>query len=153
MSFPFYPNRKIKNHFISLREEVSGQRPSSATCNSVSLLVFSPPFSSSSTGFRESGLQEADEDERGQGTSAKRKRMVSEAGGENDVERWVMRRQRLRASRDEEAVKRKRTVFVGNLPISCTKKVSLSWPVFSSSFRLAKFVTAGCFYAIGLDKS
>uniref|UniRef100_A0A3B4WBR9 RNA binding motif protein 34 n=1 Tax=Seriola lalandi dorsalis TaxID=1841481 RepID=A0A3B4WBR9_SERLL len=74
---------------------------------------------------RESGLQEADDDERGQETSVKkkkRKRKASELGGEKDVEHWVMKRQRLKASREEEAVKSKRTVFVGNLPISCTKK-------------------------------
>lgn len=53
----------------------------------------------------------------------KKKRKASEAGVENDVEHWVMKRQRLKASREEEAVKRKRTVFVGNLPVSCTKKV------------------------------
>ncbi|XP_018540336.1 RNA-binding protein 34 [Lates calcarifer] len=76
---------------------------------------------------RESSLQEADEDERGRQASVKqqqqkKKRKASEAGVENDVEHWVMKRQRLKASREEEAVKRKRTVFVGNLPVSCTKK-------------------------------
>ncbi|KAK2817581.1 hypothetical protein Q5P01_025772 [Channa striata] len=72
---------------------------------------------------RESSLQNADEDEQGQKTSVKkRKRVASDAAGENDVEHWVMKRQRLKANREEEAVKRKRTVFVGNLPISCTKK-------------------------------
>ncbi|XP_040891368.1 RNA-binding protein 34 [Toxotes jaculatrix] len=73
---------------------------------------------------RESSLQTADEEERGQETPVKKKkkRKASESGGENDVERWVMKRQRLKASKEEEAVKRKRTVFVGNLPISCTKK-------------------------------
>lgn len=80
-----------------------------------------------SGGFRESSLQNADEDEQGQETSLKkkRKRKVSETGRENDVERWVMKRQRLKATREEEAIKRKRTVFVGNLPVSCTKKVLL----------------------------
>uniref|UniRef100_A0A3B4WHM7 RNA binding motif protein 34 n=1 Tax=Seriola lalandi dorsalis TaxID=1841481 RepID=A0A3B4WHM7_SERLL len=97
-------------------------------CDSVSSHV-SPSSSSSAAGFRESGLQEADDDERGQETSVKkkkRKRKASELGGEKDVEHWVMKRQRLKASREEEAVKSKRTVFVGNLPISCTKKVMLS---------------------------
>ncbi|XP_026179694.1 RNA-binding protein 34 [Mastacembelus armatus] len=69
---------------------------------------------------RESSLQNADEDERGQDTSVKRKRKGP--GEENDVEHWVRKRQRLKAGRQEEAAKRKRTVFVGNLPISCTKK-------------------------------
>ncbi|XP_069385691.1 RNA-binding protein 34 [Paralichthys olivaceus] len=72
---------------------------------------------------RESSLQKADEDEQGQGTSVKKKkRKASEVGGENDAEFWVMKRQRMKATRGEESVKRKRTVFVGNLPISCTKK-------------------------------
>lgn len=42
---------------------------------------------------------------------------------EKGVEHWVEKRQRKRARKEEEAQKRKRTVFVGNLPISCTKKV------------------------------
>ncbi|XP_040001112.1 RNA-binding protein 34 [Xiphias gladius] len=73
---------------------------------------------------REISLQAADEDERGQETSVKKKkkRKAAESGGEHDVEHWVMKRQRLKASREEEAVKRKRTVFVGNLPVSCNKK-------------------------------
>ncbi|XP_034445679.1 RNA-binding protein 34 isoform X1 [Hippoglossus hippoglossus] len=70
---------------------------------------------------RESSLQEADEDERGKGMSVK-KRKASGSGRENDTELWVMKRQRTKACREEESVKRKRTVFVGNLPISCTKK-------------------------------
>lgn len=42
---------------------------------------------------------------------------------EKGVEYWVEERQRKRARKEEEAQKRSRTVFVGNLPISCTKKV------------------------------
>jgi len=34
-----------------------------------------------------------------------------------------MKRHKLKASKEEEVVKEKRTVFVGNLPISCSKKV------------------------------
>ncbi|XP_062244661.1 RNA-binding protein 34 [Platichthys flesus] len=68
---------------------------------------------------RESSLQTADEDERGQ---AVKKRKASGSGRENDTEVWVMKRQRTKACREEESAKRKRTVFVGNLPISCTKK-------------------------------
>lgn len=72
---------------------------------------------------REDGLQKADEDEEGQETPMKkRKRKASESGRNNDAEYWVMKRQRLKASRVEEALKKKRTVFVGNLPTSCTKK-------------------------------
>ncbi|XP_030580417.1 RNA-binding protein 34 isoform X2 [Archocentrus centrarchus] len=72
---------------------------------------------------REDGLQKADEDEEGQETPMKkRKRKASESGRDNDAEYWVMKRQRLKASRVEEALKKKRTVFVGNLPTSCTKK-------------------------------
>uniref|UniRef100_A0A3Q3QEN7 RRM domain-containing protein n=1 Tax=Monopterus albus TaxID=43700 RepID=A0A3Q3QEN7_MONAL len=84
-----------------------------------------PVSSSSPFGFRESSLQNADEDERGQGTSMQGKRKRKELGEEKDVEHWVMKRQRLKASREEESMKRKRTVFVGNLPVSCTKKVVL----------------------------
>uniref|UniRef100_A0A3P8QCS1 RRM domain-containing protein n=1 Tax=Astatotilapia calliptera TaxID=8154 RepID=A0A3P8QCS1_ASTCA len=73
---------------------------------------------------RESGLQKADEDEDGpEKPNRKRKRQTSESGRENDTEYWVMKRQRLKASKAQETLKKKRTVFVGNLPISCTKKV------------------------------
>lgn len=34
-----------------------------------------------------------------------------------------MKRQKLKARKEEEAIKGKRTVFVGNLPVGCTKKV------------------------------
>ncbi|AWP05026.1 putative RNA-binding protein 34 [Scophthalmus maximus] len=75
---------------------------------------------------RESSLQEADEDELGQVTSVKKKsatkRKASEVVGEKDTEFWVKKRQRTKADRDEEAAKKRRTVFVGNLPVSCTKK-------------------------------
>lgn len=53
----------------------------------------------------------------------KKKRKAPEPGGENDVEQWVMKRQRLKARKEEETIKSKRTVFVGNLPVGCTKKV------------------------------
>uniref|UniRef100_A0A1A8AGJ2 RNA binding motif protein 34 n=1 Tax=Nothobranchius furzeri TaxID=105023 RepID=A0A1A8AGJ2_NOTFU len=71
---------------------------------------------------REGGLQEADEEEEGQKHSAKKKRKSSEMGREKDTEHWVMKRQRLKAQKHEEALKNKRTVFVGNLPISCSEK-------------------------------
>lgn len=53
----------------------------------------------------------------------KKKRKAPEPGGENDVEHWVMKRQKLKARKEEEAIKSKRTVFIGNLPVGCTKKV------------------------------
>lgn len=66
------------------------------------------------------GLHIADEDER-QKTSVKKTRKQDTE--EEGVEHWVEKRQRKRARKEEEAQKRKRTVFVGNLPISCSKKV------------------------------
>ncbi|XP_023151932.2 RNA-binding protein 34 isoform X2 [Amphiprion ocellaris] len=73
---------------------------------------------------RESSLLKADEDEQGHETSVrkKKKKRKLEMDGEKDAEHWVMKRQRLKAHRAEEALKKTRTVFVGNLPISCTKK-------------------------------
>ncbi|KAM3622560.1 uncharacterized protein V6R79_000268 [Siganus canaliculatus] len=72
---------------------------------------------------REINLQNADQDEQQQQTAPKKKkRKAPEPEAENDVEKWVMKRQKLRAQKAEEAIKRKRTVFVGNLPIGCTKK-------------------------------
>ncbi|XP_028269605.1 RNA-binding protein 34 [Parambassis ranga] len=75
---------------------------------------------------RESSLQTADAEERGQKTPLKKKRKAPELGRENDVEHWVMKRQKLKVIKDVEALKSKRTVFVGNLPISCTKKTMRS---------------------------
>lgn len=85
-------------------------------------------------GFRELGLQIADEDEGGQEKPSKQKKKkqkkneseLAESGRVNDAEHWVMKRQEQRARKEEEAKKSKRTVFVGNLPISCTKKVTTS---------------------------
>ncbi|TMS23621.1 RNA-binding protein 34 [Larimichthys crocea] len=74
---------------------------------------------------REMSLQIADEDEQEQDAPRKKKKKKgkgSELGGENDVEQWVLKRQKLRAKKVEEVIKSKRTVFVGNLPIGCTKK-------------------------------
>lgn len=68
---------------------------------------------------REMSLQIADEDE--QETSVKkRKRKAPEPSGGN--EQWVLKRQMLKDRKEEEAIKSKRTVFVGNLPVGCTKK-------------------------------
>lgn len=76
--------------------------------------------------FRELSLQVADEEEQETLVKKKKKKKKEEAlesGGEHGVEHWVMKRQKLRARKEEEAKKRKRTVFVGNLPVGCTKKV------------------------------
>lgn len=53
----------------------------------------------------------------------KKKKEEEELDRPKDPEHWVMKRQTLRARKEEEAKKRKRTVFVGNLPVGCTKKV------------------------------
>ncbi|XP_061889060.1 RNA-binding protein 34 [Entelurus aequoreus] len=67
---------------------------------------------------RESSLQSADDGEPG---ARKRKRQA--AGEEEAAEQhWAVKRQKLRAHKQEEAVKAERSVFVGNLPLSCTKK-------------------------------
>lgn len=91
------------------------------------LQASTPPTISSPSSLlsREIGLQIADEDEQQKKTSKKKKRKSEvECGAEEKgVEHWVEKRQRKRARKEEEAQKRKRTVFVGNLPISCTKKV------------------------------
>lgn len=76
---------------------------------------------------REMSLQNADEAEGGQQAprqSKNKKRKAPEAGGRN--EQWVMKRQRMRAREEEEVIKRKRTVFVGNLPVSCTRRCRAS---------------------------
>lgn len=56
------------------------------------------------------------------------------------MEQWVLKRQKLKARKVEEVMKRKRTVFVGNLPVGCTKKTLQSLfrdkgPIESIRFR------------------
>ncbi|XP_024145617.1 RNA-binding protein 34 isoform X2 [Oryzias melastigma] len=76
---------------------------------------------------RESGLQEADDDEQDDLSVKKKKKMkVMELDREQGAEFWVLKRQQLKARKREEATKTKRTVFVGNLPVTCTKKTLLS---------------------------
>ncbi|KAM8878141.1 RNA-binding protein 34 [Spinachia spinachia] len=73
---------------------------------------------------REISLQNADEDERGKAAAAKgRKRKVPEPDAGNSTEHWVLKRQKQKVQKEEEAIKNKRTVFVGNLPSSCSKKM------------------------------
>uniref|UniRef100_A0A8C7YZ64 RNA binding motif protein 34 n=1 Tax=Oryzias sinensis TaxID=183150 RepID=A0A8C7YZ64_9TELE len=55
-----------------------------------------------------------------------KKRKVLELDREQDAEYWVLKRQKMKARKQEEATKTKRTVFVGNLPVTCTKKTVLN---------------------------
>ncbi|XP_076001610.1 RNA-binding protein 34 [Genypterus blacodes] len=71
---------------------------------------------------REISLQNADDSEQGPKTPKKKKRKISEVGGEEEEETGAARRLRLKAKKRDDASKMKRTVFVGNLPTSCTKK-------------------------------
>ncbi|XP_045078092.1 RNA-binding protein 34 [Coregonus clupeaformis] len=73
---------------------------------------------------RESALQNADEDEQvpKMRKKAKRKAVEMEEGGATEEEERQTKKQRTGAQMAEERVKQKRTVFVGNLPASCTKK-------------------------------
>ncbi|KAM8843090.1 RNA-binding protein 34 [Synchiropus picturatus] len=91
---------------------------------------------------KEISLAAADEDEQASKVSGKKKKVSQqkEAGEACSVEQWVQKRQELRDRRREEAEKSKRTVFVGNLPLSCTKKTLLnlfrpSGPIESVRFR------------------
>lgn len=90
-------------------------------------------------------LQIADEDEQERDAPGKKKKKGkgSELGGENDVEQWVLKRQKLRAKKVEEVIKSKRTVFVGNLPIGCTKKVQ----------REQKVLNKACFHSFKMSHS
>ncbi|KAM9792235.1 RNA-binding protein 34 [Neosynchiropus ocellatus] len=91
---------------------------------------------------KEISLAAADEEEQAAKVKAKKKKVAQqkEAGEASSVEQWVQKRQKLRDRRREEAGKSKRTVFVGNLPLSCTKKTLLnlfrsSGPIESVRFR------------------
>ncbi|XP_029632529.1 RNA-binding protein 34 [Salmo trutta] len=73
---------------------------------------------------RESALQNADEDEQVPKMPKKTKRKAVEMGegGATEEEDRQTKKKRIGAQIAEERVKQKRTVFVGNLPPSCTKK-------------------------------
>ncbi|XP_068178575.1 RNA-binding protein 34 [Antennarius striatus] len=89
---------------------------------------------------RELSLQNADEDERAQETSVRKRKRKAGPGEEGGAEHWAVTRQRLKARKEEEDRKRERTAFVGNLPASCTKKTLLNLfrddgPIESIRFR------------------
>ncbi|XP_046907031.1 RNA-binding protein 34 isoform X2 [Hypomesus transpacificus] len=74
---------------------------------------------------RESALQNADADENVTKTPMKVKRKVLDVRQEGSMEEEMEKKrptQRQKTERVEERIKLKRTVFVGNLPVSCTKK-------------------------------
>lgn len=68
---------------------------------------------------REQGLQAADDVD--QASVRPRKRKLP-PGGEEDADFWINRRQRLRENKQRDCESQSRTVFVGNLPLSSTKK-------------------------------
>lgn len=55
---------------------------------------------------------------------SKRKAVEMGEGGATEEEERQTKKQRIGPQIAEERVKQKRTVFVGNLPPSCTKKVT-----------------------------
>ncbi|XP_067115559.1 RNA-binding protein 34 [Osmerus mordax] len=71
---------------------------------------------------RESALQNADADENVTKTPKKVKRKVLDVKQEGAMEEEKRPTKRQKTERVEERIKLKRTVFVGNLPVSCTKK-------------------------------
>ncbi|KAG7492924.1 hypothetical protein MATL_G00019340 [Megalops atlanticus] len=71
---------------------------------------------------RESALQNADEEDSIRKTSKKTKRKAAGAGEAGlQVEEEPAQKKKA-INKAEERIKNKRTVFVGNLPVSCTKK-------------------------------
>nr|XP_023692071.1 RNA-binding protein 34 [Paramormyrops kingsleyae] len=71
---------------------------------------------------RESALQNADEEDASKSTSRKTKRKAAAVAKMRSDEDDEPAEKKV-VSRAEERIKNKRTVFVGNLPIDCTKKV------------------------------
>uniref|UniRef100_A0A3P8YGP7 RRM domain-containing protein n=1 Tax=Esox lucius TaxID=8010 RepID=A0A3P8YGP7_ESOLU len=73
---------------------------------------------------RESALQNADEEEQvlKKPKKTKRKAVGDEMGEGGDAEEGMQKKKRTGPQMAEERIKLKRTVFVGNLPASCTKK-------------------------------
>uniref|UniRef100_A0A3B3YPJ5 RRM domain-containing protein n=1 Tax=Poecilia mexicana TaxID=48701 RepID=A0A3B3YPJ5_9TELE len=134
--------------------QVSGSlfKQSSEPSGSLSAL-FTTPLPASSSLFQPvpkvsstfSSLLTADTDEDVQKSSMRKKRKASEITGENSAEYWVMKRQKLKANKQEEALKMKRTVFVGNLPVSCTMKILLGLfrdkgPIESARFHFLFYI-------------
>lgn len=68
---------------------------------------------------REQGLQAADDADRTPVRSLKRR---LPPGGEEEPEFWIKRRQKQKENKQKERQNQNRTVFVGNLPLSSTKK-------------------------------
>lgn len=68
---------------------------------------------------REQGLQAADDVDRAAVRPRKRK---LPPGGEEDPEFWIKHQQKLKKNKQRELGNQSRTVFVGNLPLSSTKK-------------------------------
>lgn len=91
-----------------------------------------------SLAFRESALQNADEDEQvpKMPKKTKRKAVEMEEGGATEEGERQTKKQRTGAQIAAERVKQKRTVFVGNLPASCTKKVTAAPVVINSDHNL-----------------
>ncbi|XP_016306111.1 RNA-binding protein 34 [Sinocyclocheilus anshuiensis] len=73
---------------------------------------------------RESALQNADDE--GQTSAKKVKHKRADATDETTEEAWPVKHRKTVKNMAEERIKKKRTVFVGNLPPSCTKKMLLS---------------------------
>uniref|UniRef100_A0A672N186 RRM domain-containing protein n=1 Tax=Sinocyclocheilus grahami TaxID=75366 RepID=A0A672N186_SINGR len=73
---------------------------------------------------RESALQNADDE--GQTSAKKVKLKRADATDETTEEAWPVKHRKAVKNMAEERIKKKRTVFVGNLPPSCTKKMLLS---------------------------
>uniref|UniRef100_A0A672N3R7 RRM domain-containing protein n=1 Tax=Sinocyclocheilus grahami TaxID=75366 RepID=A0A672N3R7_SINGR len=74
--------------------------------------------------LRESALQNADDE--GQTSAKKVKLKRADATDETTEEAWPVKHRKAVKNMAEERIKKKRTVFVGNLPPSCTKKMLLS---------------------------
>uniref|UniRef100_A0A672N4U3 RRM domain-containing protein n=1 Tax=Sinocyclocheilus grahami TaxID=75366 RepID=A0A672N4U3_SINGR len=73
---------------------------------------------------RSSALQNADDE--GQTSAKKVKLKRADATDETTEEAWPVKHRKAVKNMAEERIKKKRTVFVGNLPPSCTKKMLLS---------------------------
>lgn len=72
---------------------------------------------------REQSLTEADEEEKQASVKQKKSRPSSHDEEEQrGPEFWVQQRQRLKQNKRQNQLQANRTVFVGNLPLSCTKK-------------------------------
>ncbi|XP_055014014.1 RNA-binding protein 34, partial [Boleophthalmus pectinirostris] len=117
----FSPGLVLFVSFQILRKIEPKEKPKAPEVQTQKKKIKITPESEARVQTRERALQSGDETD---GTRVKRRRTTAAAPGDEDdgPEFWVKRRQKLKENKRKEKERETRTVFVGNLPLSSTKK-------------------------------